>query len=61
MHRSLLKAIKPPHGHWTKAQGKGLTHKGFIIGVDGQSLIKVAHMFDMIGFTIIYVKREQDI
>ena len=57
MYRSLLKAIKPPRGHWTKAREKGLTHKGFIFGVDGQSLIKMAHMFDRISFTIIDIKK----
>ena len=53
MYRSFLKTIKSSHGYQTKARGKDLTHKNFILGMDDHSLIKVAHMFNMIGLTII--------
>lgn len=53
MYRSFFKAMKLPNGHQTKAWGKDLTHKGFILGMNSHSLIKVAHVFNRISFTII--------
>ena len=53
MYRSLRKTVKPPHCHWTKACGENLTHQIFILRVNSHSLVKVAHMFNMVSLTIV--------
>ena len=43
-----------------RLRGKDLTHKNFILGMDDHSLIKVTHIFNRIGLSIINGKSGSD-
>ena len=53
-----LQAVEPPHRYRSKAGRKDLTHQSFVLGVDGHSLIKLAHILYGVRPTIIEGERK---
>ena len=48
-----LQAVKPPHCNRPQARRKDFAHQSFIFGVDGHSLVKLAHMLHKVHLTIV--------
>ena len=46
-------AIKPSHCHESQTGRENLTHQGLILGIDGYSLVEMAHMLHRIRSTIV--------